>query len=97
MKIIRYTYKNSINIGLIINKNNVINIKDLKININNMIDFIDFLNNKNFQPQKKYNEKKLLKLNQVKLLSPIEKLNSLRDAYAFKKHVEAGRKGRGYQ
>jgi len=95
MKIIRYTYKNSINIGLIINQNNVINIKDLKINIDNMIDFIDFLNNKNFQPQKKYNEKKLLKLNQVKLLSPIGKLNSLRDAYAFKKHVEAGRKGRG--
>ena len=53
MKIIRYTYKNSINIGLIINQNNVINIKDLKINIDNMIDFIDFLNNKNFQPQKK--------------------------------------------
>ena len=95
MKIIRYIYKNSINIGLIINKNSVINIQDLKIKMDNTIDFIDFLNNKNFQPQKKYNEKKLLKLNQVKLLSPIEKPNSLRDAYAFKKHVEAGRKGRG--
>ena len=95
MKIIRYIYKNSINIGLIINKNNVINIQDLKIKINNMIDFIDFLNNKNFQPEKKYNEKKLLKLKQVKLLNPIGKPNSLRDAYAFKKHVEAGRKGRG--
>ena len=94
MKIIRYIYKNSINIGLIINKNSVINIRDLKIKIDNMIDFIDFLNNKNFQPQKKYNEKKLLKLKQVKLLSPIGKPNSLRDAYAFKKHVEAGRKGR---
>ncbi len=95
MKIIRYIYKNSINIGLIINKNNVINIRDLKIKIDNMIDFIDFLNNKNFQPQKKYNEKKILKLNEIKLLSPIEKPNSLRDAYAFRKHVEAGRKGRG--
>ena len=77
MKIIRYIYKNSINIGLIINKNNVINIKDLKIKIDNMIDFIDFLNNKNFQPEKKYNEKKLLKLKQVKLLSPIDKPNSI--------------------
>lgn len=94
MKIIRYVYKNSINIGLIINKNQVINIQDLKIKIDDMIDFIDFLNNKNFQTHKKYNEKKLLDLNQIKILSPIEKPNSLRDAYAFKKHVEAGRKGR---
>ena len=57
MKIIRYIYKNSINIGIIINNKNVINIKDLNIKIDDMIDFIDFLNNKNFQPQKKYNEK----------------------------------------
>ena len=95
MRIIRYVHKNAINIGLIINKTNVINIKDLKIKIDNMIDFLDFLNNKNFQPQKKYNEKKLIKLSQVKLLSPIRRPNSLRDAYAFRKHVEAGRKGRG--
>tara|TARA_B100000614_G_scaffold44493_1_gene37497 strand:- start:2338 stop:3270 length:933 start_codon:yes stop_codon:yes gene_type:complete len=95
MRIIRYVHKNAINIGLIINKTNVINIKDLKIKIDNMIDFLDFLNNKNFQPQKKYNEKKLIKLSQVKLLSPLRRPNSLRDAYAFRKHVEAGRKGRG--
>lgn len=95
MKIIRYVYKNSINIGIIINNKNVINIKDLNIKIDNMIDFIDFLNNKNFQPQKKYNEKKLIKMSRIKLLSPIERPNSLRDAYAFRKHVEAGRKGRG--
>ena len=95
MRIIRYVHKNAINIGLIINKTNVINIKDLKIKIDNMIDFLDFLNNKNFQPQKKYNEKKLIKLSQVKLLSPMRRPNSLRDAYAFRKHVEAGRKGRG--
>lgn len=94
MKIIRYKYKNSINIGLIINKKHVINIKHLGIEIDNIIDFIDFLSNKNFQPQKKYNEKNLISIKNIKFLSPIDKPNSLRDAYAFRKHVEAGRKGR---
>ena len=61
MKIIRYIYKNSINIGIIINNKNVINIKDLNVKIDNMIDFIDFLNNKNFQPQKNITKKNLLK------------------------------------
>ena len=61
MKIIRYVYKNSINIGIIINNKNVINIKDLNIKIDNMIDFIDFLNNKNFQPKKNITKKNLLK------------------------------------
>ena len=42
-----------------------------------------------------YNQDKLIELNQVELLSPITKPNSLRDAYAFRQHVEAGRKGRG--
>ena len=83
MKIIRYKYKNSINIGLIINKKHVINIKHLGINIDNIIDFIDFLNNKNFQPQKKYNEKNLISTKDIKFLRPIDKPNSLRDAYAF--------------
>ena len=61
MKIIRYIYKNSINIGIIINNKNVINIKDLNIKIDDMIDFIDFLNNKNFQPQKNIMKKNLSK------------------------------------
>ena len=42
-----------------------------------------------------YQKNKLIKLNEVKLLNPIVKPNSLRDAYAFRQHVEAGRKGRG--
>ena len=41
-----------------------------------------------------YKKEKLIKLNEIELLSPIVKANSLRDAYSFKKHVEAGRKSR---
>ena len=42
-----------------------------------------------------YDAKKLLDFNDIELLSPIMKANSLRDAYSFKQHVEAGRKSRG--
>jgi fumarylacetoacetate (FAA) hydrolase len=42
-----------------------------------------------------FNKEKLIQLDEVELLSPITKPNSLRDAYAFKQHVEAGRKARG--
>lgn len=95
MKIIRYKYKNIIYIGLIINGKHVIDIKKLGIKVDDTISFIDFLSNKNFQPKKPYSEKDLVELDKIKLLTPIEKPNSLRDAYAFKNHVQAGRKGRG--
>ena len=39
-------------------------------------------------------EKEKINLTDIELLSPIIKPNSLRDAYAFRKHVEAGRKSR---
>ena len=34
-------------------------------------------------------------INNIKLLSPIPKPNSFRDAYAFRQHVETSRKNRG--
>ena len=37
------------------------------------------------------------KLEEVKLLAPIPRPNSLRDAYAFKQHVETSRKNRGLE
>tara|TARA_B110000263_G_scaffold16561_1_gene13276 strand:+ start:1756 stop:2742 length:987 start_codon:yes stop_codon:yes gene_type:complete len=42
-----------------------------------------------------YTQNSLIELKNVELLSPITKPNSVRDAYAFKQHVEAGRKARG--
>ena len=38
---------------------------------------------------------KIISLDDISLLSPITNLTSLRDAYAFRQHVEAGRKSRG--
>lgn len=42
-------------------------------------------------------EFKKIAFNEVSLLSPILNPKSLRDAYAFKQHVEAGRKSRGLE
>ncbi len=42
-----------------------------------------------------YKKDSLIELKNIKILSPITKPNSVRDAYSFKQHVEAGRKARG--
>jgi len=57
--------------------------------------FLISLINKGVIEKQDYNQKSLIKLKDVELLSPITKPNSLRDGYAFKQHVEAGRKARG--
>ena len=57
--------------------------------------FLISLINKGAINKQDYNQKSLIKLKDVELLSPITKPNSLRDGYAFKQHVEAGRKARG--
>ena len=55
---------------------------------------IELINKKIITGSEKYNNKNLIDLNNVELLSPIVKANSLRDAYSFRKHVEAGRESR---
>ena len=45
----------------------------------------------------KLNNLTIHKLEEVKLLAPIPRPNSLRDAYAFKQHVETSRKNRGLE
>ncbi|MBI44651.1 MAG: fumarylacetoacetase [Candidatus Marinimicrobia bacterium] len=40
-------------------------------------------------------EKETISISEITLISPIPKPTSLRDAYAFRQHVEAGRKSRG--
>ena len=57
--------------------------------------FLISLINKGVIKKQDYNQKSLIKLKDVELLSPITKPNSFRDGYAFKQHVEAGRKARG--
>ena len=55
---------------------------------------IELINKKIIAGSEKYNNKKLIDLDEVEILSPLVKANSLRDAYSFRKHVEAGRKSR---
>ena len=55
---------------------------------------IELINKKIITGSEKYNNKKLIDLDEVEILSPLVKANSLRDAYSFRKHVEAGRKSR---
>ena len=111
MKLIRYFYQNKIKAGLLVNKSQIIDIDDIALNTEISLTDHDkyVIENKlyNVEPifliplinkgviTKNYNQKSLVKLKDVKLLSPITKPNSVRDGYAFKQHVETGRKARG--
>ena len=58
---------------------------------NTFVECIDFLNSKRLGDILNSN---FILLSETSLLSPIPKPTSLRDAYAFRQHVEAGRKSR---
>ena len=45
----------------------------------------------------KINSKSIIVLNEIAIKAPLKNPNSFRDAYAFRKHVEAGRKSRGLE
>ena len=95
MKIISYKEKKENNFGIMLSESSFLEIsKYLKIK-----DLKDFI--KKFSIYK--NEIKNLKINLINekklsdcnIISPIPKPTSLRDAYAFKQHVETSRKNRG--
>ena len=97
MKLVTFKYNNfSDRLGLL--ENNYV--YDLNIVSNGTIpsNIIEFLNNHD-----KYNKiikninlkNNKISIDDIIIQSPILKPNSLRDAYAFRQHVEAGRKNRG--
>ena len=65
------------------------------------ISLIDLMKTDNWKSEilSKINEDNVVihQLNNVALLAPIPKPNSLRDAYAFRQHVETSRKNRGLE
>ena len=99
MKIVNFKYKDEVSVGFI-KDGYVIPLSEISKNKQHLLKEDNFF--KNFQKNKiffqksldKINVKKFLKISQIELLSPIIKPNSLRDAYAFRQHVEAGRKSR---
>ena len=100
MKFISYLHKDKCSIGVLISK------KDKFIDIhdssngqlpNNMLSYLQDFDENNVLLNKillkgNYNE---LDIKSVKLNAPLPNPNSFRDAYAFRQHVEAGRKNRG--
>ena len=78
--------------------------KDSLINLNEFfgdISLVDLIKKDNWKSEtlKKIDEEKLVShhINDVNLLAPIPNPNSLRDAYAFRQHVETSRKNRGLE
>ena len=100
MKLINYRYKNNDNFGFLVS-NHIVPIYDIYKKTNLLFSDIDFF--KKIESHKKFvldflnalNLDNYMMIDKVELQSPIFKPNSLRDAYAFRKHVEAGRKSRG--
>ena len=100
MKLVNFKYndnrKDNPSWGVIIKEDFVIDLEsyysDLEVNCN----MSDLLYSQQFnQTEQGWIKCTKIPLNQVSLLSSIQKPTSLRDAYAFRQHVEAGRKSRG--
>lgn len=98
MKLSTYTLKKSDKelIGLL-NKDSLINLNVFfgEISLLELIqlpDWKELIINKT-----KSNNLTIHKLEEVKLLAPIPRPNSLRDAYAFRQHVETSRRNRGLE
>ncbi len=91
MKIISYKHKNHYGCGYI-KESNVHTLFNGDLNaLNNFI--INLIKN----PKDNSDSKEKLSLNDIQLIAPLPKPNSFRDAYAFRQHVEAGRKNRGLE
>ena len=99
MKIVSYIYNNELLFGHLYEDQTIIDLHKFskkEFNANNIIDFISqqLFNDKlvNDYIYKKIN---VISIKDVKVVSPIPFPRSIRDAYAFKQHVEAGRRSRG--
>ena len=97
MKLISYIHNDNICIGHLYNDNTVVNLSDA-IGINDMITFIErgYHNNQKMLDIILSGKSKI-HLKNISFLSPIPTPRSLRDAYAFRQHVETSRKNRGLE
>ena len=91
MKIAKYKYKDNVSYGHYVGSGEIIDLGS------SFVDIFDLLNNK--KRVNTYLESKnllILDIDSVELLPPI-KPRSLRDAYAFRQHVETSRRNRGLE
>ena len=101
MKLISYLDKGSISLGCIVNKNNkLVNISKLSKgtipnNINDYLKNFEFNNIRVNDLMNDLDPNVIENINYDYIVAPIQNPKSFRDFYAFRKHVEAGRKNRG--
>ena len=103
MKLVSYTYENNDSIGLLNNDGtriiDIYEVSDGKLP-NDMMLFLKNFNSNRLELDKIISRKikcNSIDLKTVKINAPLRKPNSFRDAYAFRKHVEAGRRSRGLE
>ncbi len=92
MKLVRYIYNNKTSFGHQASSDKIIDIGE-KFNYESILDFIS----ENSQGVTDYinsDDALILDISNIRILPPI-KPRSLRDAYAFRQHVETSRKNRG--
>ncbi len=91
MKIAKYKYKDKVSFGLYTGSGKIIDLGS------NFIDIFDLLENiKKVDTYLKSDNLLILDIDSLDLLPPL-KPRSLRDAYAFRQHVETSRKNRGLE
>ena len=91
MKIARYKYKDHVSFGHYAGSGKII---DLGNSFDDIFDLLD--NIKKVDAYLKSENLLILEINSIELLPPL-KPRSLRDAYAFRQHVETSRKNRGLE
>ena len=100
MKYLTYSFESKTSLGVLIN-GQVINLNKASKGIipNCMIDFLKEFESNHLWVKKNINQLSSngVKLENVVINSPLPRPHSLRDAYAFRQHVEAGRKSRGLE
>jgi fumarylacetoacetate (FAA) hydrolase len=99
MRLITFKYKGDIHFGYVeVNKENPKNLEVYKLPFKSIDEFLED-SYANLKKSKSLAVSKSLKplalFDEVELLSPIPKPNSMRDGYAFRQHVEAARRNRG--
>ena len=102
MKLVSYLKSGKQSIGLVIDEG--FNIIDIPQITNNMLPadmkkyLLNFEENNSFLRESSINKEDFIfKINYDDILAPIKNPTSFRDFYAFRQHVEAGRKSRGLQ
>ena len=97
MKLISFKYNNNNFVSWgILKDNHIIDLDKFFFDSDIDYDMFDFFYSKDFfkKNNQNFNDYKIVN-DEISLLSPILNPTSLRDAYAFRQHVEAGRKSRG--